>query len=440
MSSSKRQLQDFLKKVCSEVRFKKAHKSIIRELSDHIEDQKNEYINQGLDEETASIKAVEQMGDPAIIGRQLNNAHRPKTEWTILTIAISLVIIGGLMQYFLSGVQENSLYRFSHFLLYAPVGIVTFAFVYFFDYMLLGRYSKLVYFLLLTLTALGFLVLMQVNGAYSHIYYTSLLFIPVLAGIVYSFRNKGYLGIILSGIFYTGAAVTCLISPTYIAFIMLTLSYFIIITTSVAKGYFNCSKKIAFAVIYIPALLMILLALLSMHDYQYARLAAMINPERDPRGAGYFALIIRDLIASAKPVGTAVLNSNIKNLQIERLLPALSTDFSLTYIIAKLGYIPGISIVTMMIVFICRMFISVFKQKHIYGFLVSLSACLAITIQIVLYTLSNIGIITPLSLTLPFVSFGAKSFIINMGLLGLLLSVYRRTNLIYDRIDGKIEH
>jgi cell division protein FtsW (lipid II flippase) len=440
MSLSNRHLQDFLHRVCNEIRFKSIQPSIIRELSDHIEDQKYEYINQGLDEESATIQAIEQMGDPAVVGKQLNNAHKPRTEWTVLTIAASLVIIGGIIQYFLSGVSENTLYLFPRFLLYAPIGITTFVLIYFFDYMLLGRYSKHLYFILLTLTVIGFFVFRQQNGTYSHVFYSSLLFIPVLAGIVYSLKHKGYLGIVLSVVFYAGAAILCLLAPSLTSYVILTLSFLIILTVSVAKGFFHCNKKIAFVLIYLPIIIMVLLIIASLQEYQYARLAVMLNPERDPLGAGYISIVIRNLITSAKPIGTVILDSNITNASIERFLPEWSTDFSLTYIIAKLGYIPGISIITMMFALICRMIISVYKQKHVYGFLVSLSACLAITIQIVLYILSNLGIIMPLSLTLPFISFGAYSFIVNMALIGLLLSIYRRTDLISNKIESKVEH
>ncbi len=49
--------------------------------------------------ETALLKSVKQMGDPVLIGKQLDKAHRPKMEWSILLITAVLVVIAGIVQY-----------------------------------------------------------------------------------------------------------------------------------------------------------------------------------------------------------------------------------------------------------------------------------------------------------------------------------------------------
>jgi cell division protein FtsW (lipid II flippase) len=162
----------------------------------------------------------------------------------------------------------------------------------------------------------------------------------------------------------------------------------------------------------------------------------MLNPELDPQGAGYLELMVRRIFSSSQPFAAAILDGDLSQMSLEQFLPGWSTDFSLTYLIARFGYIAGFAIVTVMSILILRMFVSVMKQKNVYGFLLSFSACLAITVQAVFYVLSNIGIIIPFTVTLPFISFGGMGYIVNMMLLGLLLSVYRRTNLVKDRLQG----
>ncbi len=136
MRSPDQALSNFLDLVCREIRFKSIHQSITKELTGHIEDQKEAYIQQGLDEKSALIKAVEQMGDPVKVGKQLNQAHRPKTEWSIVATMAALVMLGGSIQYFLSRanigpiryiLSETSINQvgidvFPSFILYAPVG------------------------------------------------------------------------------------------------------------------------------------------------------------------------------------------------------------------------------------------------------------------------------------------------------------------------------
>ena len=75
-------IKGFMDTVCSQIRYKSIHKSISDELTDHICEQKSQYINQGLDEEEAVKKALQQMGDPVQVGKELDKAHRPRTEWS----------------------------------------------------------------------------------------------------------------------------------------------------------------------------------------------------------------------------------------------------------------------------------------------------------------------------------------------------------------------
>lgn len=433
-------IQSFLQATCRQIRFKSIHKSIIDELSDHIEEQKCEYIKQGFDEETAVIKTLDQMGDPVLVGKQLDMAHRPRTEWSIISLAAVLVVIGGFVQFFLSRVSTNNTDAFSDFLIYAPIGILAFTAIYFFDYTLLGRYSKLAYFMLFAASIAGFVILNRVNGAYIHVYYSSLLFIPAFAGIIYGLRNKGYLGIIASGGFYCGAAFICIIGRELTSLILLTLSCLIILTIAVTKGYFGGSKKVSLAIVYIPVVLVTLISGLSlfMSPYRMNRLLIIVNPQLDPRGGGWQHLMVKRLIAASRPFGEAVLDGNIANIRIDRLLPFWSTDFTLTYIIARLGYVVGFTIVAIIFVLLVRMFNSVNKQKNMFGFLISYAACIAISGQFILCVLSNFGLIAPFPGTLTFITFGGTGFVTNMILAGIVLSVYRRTDLVSDKLQNSI--
>lgn len=440
MPSYNKYVNDFIKVVCSEVRFKSMHLNISKELSDHIEDQKNVYVQQGLPEEAATIKAVEQMGDPILVGKQLNKAHSPKTEWSILTIVSILVVLGGALQYLLSGVNPHYSHMFSRFLVYAPFGIGAFAVMYFFDYTLFARYSKPAYFVILVLTIARLVSTNSINGSFRHVYYSNLLFIPVFAGIVYGFRKKGYLGIMLSGLFYLGSAIPCLLANLFSSFLLLSLSCLIILTVAIGKGFFGVNKKVSLSIVYFTTIFLIIASLLPISNYRRARLIAILNPEIDSSGSSYLSLMIRRLLTNAKPVGTATLSGDLANKSIDKLLPTLDTNLSLTYIIAQFGYVFALALVTIMIILIVRMFISVVKQKNAYAFLVAFSACLAITEQIVFYFLMNLAMIPLFPITFPFISFGASSFILNMGLLGLLLSVYRRTDLVNDKLQNNISN
>jgi cell division protein FtsW (lipid II flippase) len=438
MSEHNKTIQEFLQTACNQIRYKSVHKSIINELTDHIEEQKNQYIKEGLSEEDATKKAIEQMGDPVLVGKELDKAHRPRTEWSILSLVAILVLIGGGVQLLISTTSTMHTDSFINFLTYLPFGLAAFFFTYFFDYTLLGRYPKIAYFILMAAAITESLLTGPVHGCYSHIYYFAMLFIPIFAGIVYSFRNKGYFGIIACGIFYFGAAFLCLIAPRVSAFVLLTFSCLIVLTIAIVKGYFGGSKKIGLAIVYIPTLITFILSMLYLFSQQYLlkRIALFLNPELDPLGNGYQFIIIKRIISRSQLFGEVVLGPQFNNSRVNEILPGLATDFSLTYIIGRLGLVAGLAIVIIISFLIVRISTSIIKQKNTFGHLLSCSACLAIAGQFILYVLSNFGVfIVFSSVTLPFISFGGTGFVVNMILIGLVMSVYRRTNIVIDNMQ-----
>lgn len=428
MPSNHKNLQEFLESVCLEIKYKGVHKDISKELADHIEDQKTEYMERGLEENAAVIKAIEEMGDPAVIGRQLNDAHKPKTEWSILAIMGILVGISAWLQYFMSGIATGE-DRMLRFITYVPVGVLVFLVVYFFDYSLLRRYARIIYVLLFGITVFGFSVLTMVKGTYLHLYYATLLFIPVFGGVVYSMKDKNIWGIFLAGAFYMPVAILFILASGFTPLLFFSTACLSIMVIAVAKGFFRCSKKQALTAIFVPALSISALYAIYMPPYVKDRIVHMFTPELDPKGSGYMLLTIRKLVASSHAFGT-VTPTDSGGMPLNIALPNWSTDFLLTYITARFGYIPAALMVALMILLIVRMFMLVSKQQNPYGFLISLSVCITIGGQILFYVLSNFGILMPVSFILPLISYGAYGFVINMGLLGLLLSVYRRMNLI----------
>lgn len=93
--------ETFLKSVLKEVNFFFDHKSIRRELHAHLEDLKEVYQAEDIDEEQLQTKIVDEMGDPKQIGRQLNQVHHPIIGWLwivsrLILIALALLLIGKL--------------------------------------------------------------------------------------------------------------------------------------------------------------------------------------------------------------------------------------------------------------------------------------------------------------------------------------------------------
>lgn len=440
MSVSNYKLQEFYDSICSHIRYKGVHKRIIQELEDHIQQQKLEYTRQGMDEETALQKAIEQMGDPEEIGSRFDKTYRPRTDWALLTITLILVLCGGIIQAYISKINPFGQNYFSRFLFYLPLGLLVAASCYFFDYMLMGRFSRTAYGLLSILTAAGFLFVPVVNGSYFFVYYAVLLYIPVYAAIIYGLRNKGYKGLLISFLFYLLPALYCIIAPKLSMLFLFTVASIILLTFAIVRGYFGIQKKPGLAIIYIPFITITGALLLAFRVLNPTRFMAIFHPETDATGHGYQALLVKELISGAKLTGSATLGTKYTAVPLEQILPGWNSDFLLTYIIAKFGYIAGSFLIAILLLFIIKLFITVLKEKNAFGFLLSLACCIAFSGQIIFFVISNLGFVLPFPYTLPFISFGSISFITNMALLGLLLSVYRRSFLIQDRLNEEGFH
>lgn len=84
-------IKEFLYKVCNEIKYIPIRKSISEELELHIQDIKENYINNGMQEVEAEEKAISQMGVAEDIGKALNKIHKPKLDWMLLLLILILV-------------------------------------------------------------------------------------------------------------------------------------------------------------------------------------------------------------------------------------------------------------------------------------------------------------------------------------------------------------
>lgn len=434
MSVCSDRLHEFFAAVCGQIRYKGVHKTIITELEDHIEQQKKEFIEKGFDEETALSRTLKQMGDPVIIGKQFNKTYKPQAEWSVLTVTLLLMLFGGVVQFFFAKNRPSGADPFVRFLIYAPFGVILAAAAYFFDYTLLGRFPKTVFLVLSAASVAGFIFAQRIFGAYTFVYYSTLLFIPAYAAVIYGFRSKGYSGILICGLFYTIPALFCMFAPELPGLIFLTCSGLILLTFAIVRGYFGCNKTTGLLLVYVPFTTISVTALLTLDIFQSKRFASFYNPQADPLGYGFIFTMVRKLISASKPFGSASLESFLNSASLENMMPGWNTDFSLTYIIAKFGLIPGAIVILAFLFLVVRMFIVVFREKNAFGFLLALACCLALSSQIIFYIMFNLGLVSPLSCILPLISYGGMGFLTNIILIGLFLSVHRRAKLVRDRL------
>lgn len=87
--------RNYMELLSGQIRYKKALPLITRELEAHIEEQKTDFMAQGMTEREAEEMAVREMGDPVEVGVMMDRVHRPKMNWRLI-IGIGLISLFGV--------------------------------------------------------------------------------------------------------------------------------------------------------------------------------------------------------------------------------------------------------------------------------------------------------------------------------------------------------
>lgn len=432
-------ISQYLNTVCEQIRWKKAHVVISEEIENHIIDQKNAFIVEGFDEETATDKAIKEMGDPVLVGTELDHTHRPKIEWSIVALTGIALLLGLAIRMFTTNDIEWP-WLLTNSIISIVIGIVVMIIAYYIDFTIMGKYSKAIYLGLIIVTFAIALVSPVVNGQYLYIPFIFLLFPTAFAGIVYSMRNRGYMGIVFCGVVLAATIFIGLIIPSVSSVGIYLFTCLILLALAIINGWFNINKLKAMFLVYIPiviiAIVFILIAIINS-PYRWQRLLSGINPSIDPMGAGYIATITREVIEGAKFFGQGQL-AYFNGYGIGEVLPEIHTNSLLTLLIHEFGWISFFVIMTFILALIIRSFMLCLRQKSVLGSLVATSVLITFTMQVVLYIAYNLGFTLFTPLTLPLISYGGTATIINMILIGIMLSVFKSGDLIRDNIT-KVE-
>lgn len=410
-------VSEYIKKVCNQIKWKRVRPVIARELENHIDDQIQSYISSGMEPDEATEKALIQMGDPLEIGSALDSTHRPKPEWSMLILMTVALLIGLAIRMFVSSVNEFGQPLLPGSLLAVAIGVVCMTAVYFFDFSLIGKYPKLTQVLIIFSTLAVFILSPRSNGAPRYLHYVVLLLPIAYAAFVYIQRKKGYWGIglslitafVLSSIPFAAS----LLSETLLVF----LSCLIMLNIGLAKDWF-CSKPVwGFILANLSALAGVL-----------ALIFTYIESIIGPFGIGYYYRpnLIKALLRGSKLFGQGD-SAALYNV------PPFS-DFNERYLLAYLthrfGWIVFFAIVTVLTAFIVRGFYLNFKQTNILGLFISTAVLLTFTFQTIAYIICNLGFPFFSTLTLPFIAYGKTATVVNMALIGLMLSVFRTGTLV----------
>ena len=428
--------KEYTQAVCEQIRWKKAHASVAKELEDHLLDQKEAYIACGDSEETAAQKALLQMGDPVAVGMSLDNTHKPAPQKGMLALVIALLCIGTFLQFqFIPLLAQTHLQEMYASRLYVilPLAVVTLLLFYHLDFSFFGTYPYLLPVLLMVSIFAKELFGVQINGqrwfllgslSFSPMQ-LSLLFPLGLSCILYRFRRysmQGYFGAccltlftaLLLGSFFSLAAL----------FVFAFAAGIVLFTASIRNWFGRKTKPVFFGFTATGILFLVCLLFFAPFRYRWNRLTYVLHPEADPNGYGYFTLLLRDLLTDAKLFGAA--DTLAENAMFPNMIKdTFCSEYFLTFITYRFGWIVSIGLVLLLSGFLVWSFCKCLKQKSVLGQMVSLSILSVFTAECFFYLLTNLGYPFIASASLPFLSYGMNSMLIHMALTGILLSVFR---------------
>lgn len=426
-------INEYVNVVCQQIRWKKAHFRVSEEMQNHIIDGRDSYMAQGLDENTATDKALADTGDATVIGAQLDRIHRPKPQWGMFLATSVLLILGLLVRLFVFN-DEDSIGLMSIRLLCTGIGVVGMIAAYFTDFTIIGKYPKTIYFGVILISVAMLLFSPMVNGRSFYTQYIILLFPLAFSAIIFATRNKGYLGILLCGLAFVLPGFIALYIPSISGFLHFAIIGATLLGIAIYRKWFGTKRIYSFLLMFAPVALLAIVFFINMTPYRWNRLAVAFNPSIDPNGAGYMGVMARELLSGATFFG----RGNIPNEYIVGLTepyPIFSTDLLLTALISLLGWITFVVILSSLLFFIVKGFMRCFRQKSSLGLFVSMAIMMTFCMQVISYIAFNLGFQFASPISLPLISYGNTAMIINLVLIGFMLSVFRTGDIV---ADGKI--
>ena len=442
MSSPK--FEEFLSKVTSKVKSKEAHNMIKKELIHHLQELSQSYKKRGFSKEDAEEKAIQEMGNPFTIGERLNPLHKPKMDWVLIVLFVLfagisfLPLVGGIPEFSLSGT-----YFMGRQTIWYTLAILVIIGFLFFDYqklkngwiyfyaigLLIHIYLHL--FGIMTTGAKKWVSLpgLMVDGTMMSLFF----FFLAWAGIfnkINEFRSWKKQGLLFV-LFWIPISLYMMV-PDF----MVSIIYFFCILGMFA--FARIHKKLAVNLILTNLLagiiFIIMFYMTSRQSYLLTRLSAFINPTADSNGAGYMYKAVRNVLSEAGWFGNGL--SNELNFQ---LLPESHTDFAFPFLVYSLGWAFGFVLCLILLIFISRISKNAFKTQDLYGRLIVIGGATLFAVPTTWNILMSFGVVPIMGISLPFISYGGSAILFYAAVLGLILNVYRRKDLVEPTIADEIK-
>jgi len=164
--------------------------------------------------------------------------------------------------------------------------------------------------------------------------------------------------------------------------------------------------------------------------YQKERLLTFIQPEREPLGAGYNVTQSIIAVGAGQWIGRGLGFGSQSQLHF---LPEAQTDFIFAVIGEELGFVGAVVVLALYLLLFWRLLRLALLSENDFSSFAILSVVLLFFVQTAINIGATLGLLPVTGVTLPFISAGGSSLLMNFFLIGIVQSLGRSARL--QKID-----
>jgi len=160
-----------------------------------------------------------------------------------------------------------------------------------------------------------------------------------------------------------------------------------------------------------------------LKDYQRSRIQMFIDPEQDPKGAGYQTIQARVTVGSGGLFGKGFMHGTQGQL---KYLPVAHNDFIFSVLAEELGFIGVLTALGLYLFVILRSLEAARLAKDRLGAYLVGGIISGFAFQVIYNVTMSAGLAPVKGITLPLMSYGGSSLIASLAGFGLILNVRMR--------------
>lgn len=351
-------------------------------------------------------------------------------EWGILICAIILTIIGLVA---LTSATKNSDYdELKRQVMWLVISIPVMIVIIFIDYDIIAKISPVLYGIIIIML-IGVLFTEPINGASSWFTigqftlqpaeFAKIICILMLALVITKIQSKGKdelsrpTRLLLVLLVFAVPTLLIIKQPDYgTAFAFVMALIFMLFAAGIKKRYI-------IAAVLLVVILAPLLYFFVLPEHAKTRIDVFLNPDLDPRGAGYNIIQSKIAIGSGELFGMGLFKGN--QTQLGFLYPK-TTDFIFALIAEEMGFIVAASVIILYVIMITKAVYVAKTAKDDLGSYIAMGIAGVFFFHMIENIGMTMGLLPITGIPLPFVSYGGSSLLSNFIMLGLLLNISGR--------------